>query len=189
MTPLIRQNSRREKTACTKTASSPCRARSADGLRLLWKIGRGSLASSHAGTRLPIAVFAGPGPGRSPSARSRSPSGAPLQHALSHRPFRLKVKNSGHLTRCPPCRITHKLPTVALPTSGEGSKRIRFLSAASGSPVFVASIMTPEGGFCQAAEKGFPQVPLAISAKQAYDVDNGRRGSPLARAERKPARF
>ena len=40
------------------------------GIRLLWKIGRGSLASSHAGTRLPIAAFI-QGSGRSPSARSR----------------------------------------------------------------------------------------------------------------------
>ena len=36
----------------------------------MWKSGRGLLASSHAGTRLPIAVF-GPDTGRSPSVRSR----------------------------------------------------------------------------------------------------------------------
>ncbi len=52
--------------------------------RVLPGFGRGLLAPSHAGTRLPIAAVCGPGTGRSPSARSRPGRGADVS---PHAPF------------------------------------------------------------------------------------------------------
>ncbi len=65
----------REKTALEQRF--PLAWQGAGGNSPAWKIGRGSLASSHAGTRLPIAVFPArtqgapprPAPGRSPGRR------------------------------------------------------------------------------------------------------------------------
>ena len=46
------------------------------GIRLLWKIGRGFLASSHAGTRLPIAVLPARAQGAPPQPAPGGPRGA-----------------------------------------------------------------------------------------------------------------
>ena len=66
------------------------------------KFGRGFLAPSHAGTRLPIAVRRapacrrlpyGPGPGRSPSARSRKP-GTPVMFSSPRSSLSRKSKTA-----------------------------------------------------------------------------------------------
>ncbi|ERK54395.1 hypothetical protein HMPREF1545_04001 [Oscillibacter sp. KLE 1728] len=46
------------------------------GIRLLWKIGRGFLASSHAGTRLPIAALPARAQGAPPQPAPGGPRGA-----------------------------------------------------------------------------------------------------------------
>ena len=104
----------------------------------MWKSGRGSLASSHAGTRLPIAVF-GPDTGRSPSVRSRLGRDAGMVSPS----FRSKEskKNSGY-PWVSTVKVPYELPPVALPTSG---KRVEAFASSqpAGSPVF-CPIMAPE---------------------------------------------
>ena len=112
-------------------------ARSQANIFPVWKIGRGSLASSHAGTRLPIAVF-GPGTGRSPSVRSRLGRDAGMVSPS----FRSKeLKNSGY-PWVSTVKVPYELPPVALPTSG---KRVEAFASSqpAGSPVF-CPIMAPE---------------------------------------------
>ena len=110
------------------------------------KVGRGLLASSHAGTRLPIAVTsrrirgrsAGPDTGRSPSVRSRLGRDAGMVSPS----FRSKeLKNSGY-PWVPTVKALYELPPVALPTSG---KRVEAFASSqpAGSPVF-CPIMAPE---------------------------------------------
>ena len=70
------------------------------------QVGRGLLASSHAGTRLPIALIR---PRRSP------PSAAPLREMRSL-PF--QTKKQRHLIPGASERIRVFLPTSALPASG-----------------------------------------------------------------------
>ena len=89
-----------------------------------WKIGRGSLASSHAGTRLPIAVF-GPGTGRSPSVRSRLGRDAGMVSPS----FRSKeLKNSGYPLRHPPSKPCMDSLRWHYPHQVKGSKRLLPLS-------------------------------------------------------------
>ena len=97
-------------------------------------VGRGLLASSHAGTRLPIAVTsrrirgrsAGPDTGRSPSVRSRLSRAACL--FLRCTSLLQKSQKTADAPWVPAFKVQYELPPVALPTSGKGSKQC-FLSA------------------------------------------------------------
>ena len=64
------------------------------------KFGRGLLASSHAGTRLPIAANCIQGTGRSPSARRGTAAEVPLSS-----PFPKGTKNGRHRKRCLPKKV------------------------------------------------------------------------------------
>ena len=145
--PLIHQNLQGENGA--KTAFPPCHARSSrrtppaveNRSRLPGLLSRRNTASHR--------CFSGPDPGRSPSARSRWSRGAGVR-VLRCTSFPSQSKNSGH-PWVPAVRyVWTSLPTVALPTSGEGSKRTLPLSRYR-LPCFVGSIMTPPAGICQAA--------------------------------------
>ena len=108
----------------------------ADGSRLLWKIGRGSLASSHAGTRLPIAVFPARTQGAPPRPAPGGP-GAPVFVSSDAHPFRLKVKTAG-THGCPPYGMSgHHFLRWHYPHQVKG-RSARFLSAGIGSPVLSA---------------------------------------------------
>ena len=90
----------REKTAIQGSVS-PLQGKAQAKDPPVGKFGRGSLASSHAGTRLPIAALAGPDPGRSPSARSRINRGAG-NSAVSPRSLRKKVEKTAGDPKGPP---------------------------------------------------------------------------------------
>ena len=89
--------------------------------------GRGLLASSHAGTRLPIAAgtpppagpayVSGPDAGRSPSVRSRPAAGAPVLVLFASFAKTQKARRTAE--RGPPSKaVMNRLPTAALPASG-----------------------------------------------------------------------
>jgi len=91
----------------------------------LGKFGRDLLASSHAGTRLPIAVIRSPG--RSPSTRC----GLTADTALTSF-HRGQQKNRRHLNTMPPGKVRSLilwLPPAALPASGSRVEVDYFLSA------------------------------------------------------------
>ena len=91
-----------------------------------WKIGRGSLASSHAGTRLPIAVF-GPDTGRSPSVRSRLGRDAGMVSSMHS--FRLKeLKKQRIPLGHPPSKSRMNSLRWHYPHQVKGSKHLRPLS-------------------------------------------------------------
>ena len=126
ITPLHRKN-RREKTADNRQR-----------LPLAWQgrgrnpspagnFGRGSLAPSHAGTRLPIAVRGGPASqtARAQGAPPRPAPGFPgrLLDSVPHAPLSKEVKKQRIPGWASAWSVLCKLPTVALPTSGQESVR------------------------------------------------------------------
>lgn len=132
--------------------------------------GRGLLASSHAGTRLPIAVFL---------ARAQ---GAPPLPAPGHRgaagflPYTSFLQRSGKRQGHRASPFLHRdVPTVALPTSGQ---RVGAFAPSQpvGSPVFRRILLH----FRQRLSRG-----LAKAGKGAYNIFIEKTGSPLARAERR----
>ena len=134
--------------------------------------GRGLLASSHAGTRLPIAVFLARTQGAPPLSAPGKPGRrrySPL-HILSSKKWK-----TARPRRASP--LLHRdVPTVALPTSGQ---RVGAFapSQPEGSPVFHRILLH----FRQRLSRG-----LAKAGKGAYDIFVEKTGSPLARAERRP---
>ena len=67
-----------------------------------YKVGRDSLASSHAGTRLPIAHISGPDAGRSPSVRRRPRND---RHAYIVFPLRISLQRMSKNKRPAPKRL------------------------------------------------------------------------------------
>ena len=134
--------------------------------------GRGLLASSHAGTRLPIAVLLARTQGAPPLSAPGKPGRrrySPL-HILSSKKWK-----TARPRRASP--LLHRdVPTVALPTSGQ---RVGAFapSQPEGSPVFRRILLH----FRQRLSRG-----LAKAGKGAYDIFVEKTGSPLARAERRP---
>ena len=163
----------------------------ADGSRLLWKIGRGSLASSHAGTRLPIAVLPARAPGAPPP-----PAPGPSRGAGGRLRPRTSFVSQSEKRRTPEGApavqsLQTELPTVGLPTSGEEGRSGPLPLSRIRLPCRFRLYDTRMLVICQVCHKDLRRYPvlLAIRGKEAYDGDNRKRGSPLARAERKPARF
>ena len=96
-------------------------------------------------------LFCRPGPRALPLSPLPVVPGAPDVVFADAHPFRLKVKNSGRLRGCPPCRmLIHNFLRWHYPHQVKGQDLAGLLSAREGSPVFVAFIMTPPAGICQA---------------------------------------
>ena len=149
-------------------ACSPCVARMGGQLRP-GNFGRGSLASSHAGTRLPIA--AGTPPGRDPPMFPARTQGAPPPSApgswgrapvcgFSALPSFVKNFQKARrrrASRAPPSKVLYRLPTAALPASGKGSKPALPLSL---SAPLLFGVMIPPGkkfvkGLAKRGEKAY----------------------------------
>ena len=108
--------------------------------------GRGSLASSHAGTRLPIAAFSARTQGAPPLSAPGFPGRRSLlpQHVLSHQSHHFGIKKTaGHRARG---EAPMSLPVSALPVPGsEGRSGTLPLSLAA--PLwFSASFYIPRRG-------------------------------------------
>ena len=101
-----------------------------------WKFGRSLLASSHAGTRLPIAAIQGTG--RSPSARRGLTANA-VCHILSKKVI---LKQNKKETLKNASLFQSYIPTAALSTSGIRVEGFTFLSAChTSSPVICSPIL------------------------------------------------
>ena len=140
----------------------------------VWKIGRGLLAPSHAGTRLPIAVC-GPDPGRSPSVRSRA--GRDARSFLRYTSLPQK-ESKKQRTPMGARRSSPNMNSLRWHYPHQVKGRSDASSQPSGSPVF-GTIMT----FGEKIVKG-----VAKRGKTVYNHKQIKQGSPLARAERGPAR-
>ena len=119
-------------------ALSPCVARPRTELPPAGKFGRGLLAPSHAGTRLPIAAGpAGAEPAYCRPGRRALPL-RPLPAAQAGAPMCVSVRSSfqkesqkqgGPPVCAPPSKVLYRLPTAALSASGKRVEAFRFLSA------------------------------------------------------------
>ena len=132
--------------------------------------GRGSLASSHAGTRLPIAAFSARTQGAPPLSAPGSPGcRSPLpQHVLSRQSSaaQRRKKTAGHSAR----------GDRSDDTSCIGITRIRFggskrdaSSQPCGSPVVFGPILHPPPGACQGRRRFFVKKsanPLAMTVRR-----------------------
>ena len=109
-----------------QTASLPSKNRA--GISPPGRLGRGLLASSHAGTRLPIAVYKAQG--------APPPPAADCPRGRFHHPFQKRAKTETPARR-PRKNHSYDFPTAALSASGHGSKLNDFLSACfTSSPFF-----------------------------------------------------
>lgn len=98
------------------------------------RLGRGLLASSHAGTRLPIAVYKVQG--------APPPPAADCPRGRFHHPFQKRAKTETPARR-PRKNHSYDFPTAALSASGHGSKLNDFLSACfTSSPFFCMGLIS-----------------------------------------------
>ena len=102
--------------------------------------------------------------------------GAPDVVFADAHPFRLKVKNSGRLRGCPPCRmLIHNFLRWHYPHQVKGSERLLPLSRSA--PLFSAEYYCIFAKDCQEGLQRPGKERMIFSLKKT--------GSPLARAERR----